>query len=162
MYVVMSEDGEMVVHRDQATIGRVREEITREGEKTPNTVYLDPESRMAGWVNDVSLITPALFGRNVVGSCVLVTMAAGQMAYAGPLVITGYNPRSTSGAPLDLTVGQVEILTNIHTAVRSVLAGEPPTSPNMPPGWAAAIVQFAEFVRDGGPPRMTSTGVSGR
>lgn len=115
-----------------------------------NRVGLYPQWRMAGFVNDCGLLAPEKYPRNVVGSVLLCTFGAGQQPYAGPVVITGWNPSATARG--DLEIGslhdlQVQELTNCLTDVRRVLGLETgPLSGRFGPRWAGEARRFAQDI----------------
>lgn len=114
------------------------------GPEGANRVRLDADYGAAGWVNDVGLLFPERYPRNVVGSIALVCMGATAQPYAGPVVITGWHP-------VDEVVGLSELfrryLPGLVRDIQLAVAGEQAETPGVPPTWCAAVADMAEQIR---------------
>ncbi|MFF3847982.1 hypothetical protein [Streptomyces sp. NPDC002328] len=144
--------------------------ITADGELSHHDGPLDwaaligPESKarvnlpglaVAGWVNDVGLIYPKRYPRNVVGSCVLAALGAPIQPYAGRVVVTGWNPDNTWRGLLEIESlpEPVTTLDTVHGDVLKALAGQTPRQ--MSPSWAEQIREIADHVRTAPTPGIT-------
>jgi hypothetical protein len=114
-----------------------------------------PGLAVAGWVNDIGLLYPERYPRNITGSCVLATLGANIQPYAGPVVFTGWNPANTARGLLEIqSLPQpVEHLDFAHGAVLKALAGQTPRE--LSPSWAEQIREIAEHVRTAPTPGIT-------
>lgn len=106
-----------------------------------------PRLSVAGWVNDVGLLFPKRYPRNVVGSCVLAALGAKEQPYAGPVVFTGWNPDNTARGLIEICdlPKPVTILDTVHGAVLKALDGQTPR--DFSPSWAEQIREIADHVR---------------
>ncbi len=152
-FVTIQADGELVVDERPATLELVGG-IVDPDDVGYATIWLGRQYGTAGWTNDGALIATNPDGspthpRNPVAACVLVTMRAPQQAYAGDIVLTGYNYGDDGGQPLDLPHNTLEAIRDIHGAVRRVLAGEPPRVPWASPSWPREMRTFADAVTAG-------------
>ncbi|MFJ2719434.1 hypothetical protein [Streptomyces sp. NPDC087437] len=138
--------------------------ITVDGELTQHDGHLDwdqvigiegkarvflPGLAVAGWVNDIGLLDPKNYPRNVVGSCVLATLGARVQPYAGPVVFTGWDPLTEIG-PLP----NPEFLDTVQGDVVKALAGQTPRE--LSPSWAQQMREIAEHVRTAPTPGLTA------
>ncbi|MEU3899800.1 hypothetical protein [Streptomyces sp. NPDC045251] len=140
-YALIAPDGELTHHDgypDWDTVvgpeGKVRVRV--------------PGAAVAGWVNDVGLLDPQRYPRNVVGSCVLATLGAIVQPYAGPIVFTGWHPHTEIG-PLP----EPEFLDTVHGDVVKALAGQTPR--DLSPSWAEAMREIADHARTASTPGLT-------
>ncbi|MEV5450011.1 hypothetical protein [Streptomyces sp. NPDC052535] len=140
-YAVIAADGELTHHEGHPDWDTV---IGPEGKAR---VYL-PGAAVAGWVNDIGLLDPKHYPRNVVGSCVLATLGARVQPYAGPVVFTGWHPFTEIGPLPD--PGFLDI---VHGDVLKALAGQTPRA--MSPSWAQHMREIAEHARTGPVPGIT-------
>ncbi|MEV7684519.1 hypothetical protein [Streptomyces bungoensis] len=110
-------------------------------------VRLRSDIAVSGWVNDVDLLFPERYPRNVVGSCVLAALGASVQPYAGPVVFTGWNPENTARGLLELCAlpQPVTVLDTVHGAVLKALEGLCPR--DFSPSWAESMREVAEHVR---------------
>jgi hypothetical protein len=119
------------------------------------TAFGPVESRVAAYVNDCGLIIPH-YDRNVVGACVILALGAPWQPYAGPVVLTGWEPDSEDTEIRALTDEQTAAVARIHADVRAVLDGADPT--DRLPRLCQAIRQAAVMVRSGEvPPALLLT-----
>ncbi|MGW6292430.1 hypothetical protein [Streptomyces sp. NPDC055058] len=138
-WAVISPEGELTQHDgplDWTTVvgpeGRAR-------------VYL-PGAAVAGWVNDIGLLDPKRYPRNVVGSCVLAALRARVQPYAGPVVFTGWNPGNTARDLLEIEpLPEPEFLDTVHGDVVKALNGQTPRA--MSPSWAEQMREIADHAR---------------
>ena len=148
-YIVIAPDGE-VARRD----GNLdfRAELGPEGHAR---VPLHPSSLSAGWVNDCGLLFPEKYPRNIVGSCVLISLGARPQPYAGQVVITGWRAENTLLGLIEICPLRIDpaILLAVHDDVRRALAGEP--VPSSPPGWEQDVRAHAEQLRTCPTPGIT-------
>ncbi|MFJ4735215.1 hypothetical protein ACIP6V_23575 [Streptomyces sp. NPDC088770] len=140
-WAVISADGELTQHDGHLDWDRV---IGIEGKAR---VVL-PGVAVAGWVNDIGLLDPKNYPRNVVGSCVLATLGARVQPYAGPVAFTGWNPRTEIGPLPD-----PEFLDTVHGDVVKALAGQTPRE--LSPSWAEQMREIADHVRTAPTPGFT-------
>lgn len=154
-YTVIAPDGELA-HRDNeidwdAVVGH-------EGKAR---VQLDPGLLSAGWVNDVGLLFPETYPRNVVGSCLLVAMGAAPQPYAGPVVITGWDWDGIPSEICSLAI-PADAMTGLHRRLRTALAGDAAPEDEYEQEWAQAMRDFAEHVRTAPNPGITFTPITTR
>lgn len=114
-----------------------------------------PGLALAGWVNDVGLVLPNRYPRNIVGSCVLATLGAAVQPYAGTIVLTGWNPANTPLGLLEIEslpkpTGHLDVL---HGSVLKALNGLTPRG--FSPSWAEQIREIAEHARTAPNPGIT-------
>src|SRR3546814_2113924 len=82
-----------------------------------------PGLAVAGWANDVGLLFPKKYPRNVTGSCVLAALGSRVQPYAGPIVFTGWNPGNTPLGLLEIEpLPNSEHLDLVHGDVLKALA----------------------------------------
>ncbi|MFD1656934.1 hypothetical protein ACFSL4_01465 [Streptomyces caeni] len=114
-----------------------------------------PGLAVAAWVNDVGLLYPKRYPRNIVGSCVLATLGAAVQPYAGPVVFTGWNPANTPLGLLEIeSLPQpIEHLDTVHGAVLKALDGQTPR--DFTPSWAETMREIAEHARTAPTPGIT-------
>jgi hypothetical protein len=148
-HALISTDGDLT-HHDTAVDWR-----TILGPEGRARVPLAERAAAAGWVNDVGLLYPARYPRNVVGSVVLVALGATIQPYAGPVLFTGWNPGNTALGLLELgdLPRPVEFLDVVHGDVLKALAGQTPRE--MSPSWGEQMREIAEHVRTAPTPGIT-------
>lgn len=152
-YMVISEDGVLFTKGDPVDIEVVTREVGPEGW---NYVHLDDRLGMMAWVNDLS---HARYRRNVAGSVMLAMLGAGQMPYAGAVVLTAYDRDCESGLPRDLDVDQVVLLQRIAQDTMLCLAGGNPEG--APDGHPERVRDYAAAVEAATVPVMTVNAVGG-
>ncbi|EST24493.1 hypothetical protein [Streptomyces roseochromogenus] len=110
---------------------------------------------VTGWVNDVGLLLPERYPRNVIGSCVLASLGAAVQPYAGTIVLTGWNPDNTPRGLLEIEPlpQPVHHLDTVHGDVLKALAGQTPRE--LSPSWAESMREVAEHVRTAPAPSLT-------
>ncbi|WP_406168984.1 hypothetical protein [Streptomyces sp. NBC_00996] len=148
-YAVIAPDGELTHHDGDLLWDDV---IGPEGKAR---VRLDERLAVAGWANDVGLLNPKRYPRNVVGSCVLAALGANVQPYAGPVVFTGWNPDNTALGLLEIDAlpQPVTTLDTVHGDVLKALAGQTPRE--LSPSWAEQMREIAEHVRTAPTPGIT-------
>lgn len=122
------------------------------GPEGRDRVRVHPDWPVSGWVNDCGLLMPDRYPRNVVGGVLLGTLGGPQQPYAGPVVITEWDPTATSrGEPEIRTLhdSQVELLTHLVSDIRKTLGVEPGMPTCTHAGWRRDVKLFAEFVATG-------------
>ncbi|WP_433233884.1 hypothetical protein [Actinomadura nitritigenes] len=134
-YALITTDGGLSVRS-----GDWRAEIGPEGS---NQVRLHPARRASGWVNDVGLLFPECYPRNVVGTIALICMGAAPQPYAGPVVITGWDRATEVG---DLPADARNYLPLLVRDISLVLEGDPPETPFASGDWAAAVADIAAAI----------------
>lgn len=139
-YAIVAADGELTHHDGELDWRKV---IGPEGKVRVNL----PGLAVAGWVNDVGLVSPDRYPRNVVGSCVLAALGAPIQPYAGPVVVTGWNPDNTWRGLIEICSlpEPVTTLDTVHGDVLKALAGQTPRE--LSPSWAEQIREIADHVR---------------
>jgi len=160
-YLVVDEDGQLW-QRSAASYDVALRDVGPEGwdrVRLHNTAALcGPGRDVAAFLNDCGLVLPARYGRNVVGTCLLTSLGAGVQPYAGPIVLTGWNPLPDGDAEVEgLTEQQVGVIRRVHGEIRVVL-GLAPGTPNPSPAhqrWRAAMRETAEIARTGPTPGVT-------
>ncbi|MHC3474632.1 hypothetical protein ACYF6T_38885 [Streptomyces sp. 7R007] len=147
-YAVITPAGELAHHDSQLHWDTV---IGPEGKAR---IHL-PRLTVAGWANDVSLLYPKRYPRNVVGSCVLAALGANVQPYAGPIVFTGWNPDNTARGLLEIEPlpQPVETLDTVHGDVLKALAGQTPRA--LSESWAEQMREIADHVRTAPTPGVT-------
>jgi hypothetical protein len=112
------------------------------GEEGPAQVRLRPDFAARGWVNDMGHRRPEQYPRNVFGSCVLATLGAAPLPYAGPVLITGWDPVD------EITDVDAVRIENAIDTVRIALAIDPdPTGVIHDTTWARGLRAHADAVR---------------
>ncbi|WP_426568164.1 hypothetical protein [Streptomyces canus] len=139
-YAIISPDGDLSRHDGELDW---RTAIGPEGKAR---VHL-PDLAITGWVNDVGLLYPKRYPRNIVGSCLLAALGARPQPYAGPVVLTGWNPGNTALGLLEIEPlpQPVEHLDFVHGAVQKALTGQTPR--DFSPSWAESMREIAEHAR---------------
>ncbi|GAB2714817.1 hypothetical protein [Streptomyces bullii] len=147
-YAVIAPDGELTHHDGEPDWD------TLLGPKGKARVHL-PGLAVTGWVNDVGLLYPERYPRNITGSCVLAAFGAPIQPYAGPVVFTGWNPDNTPLGLLELcSLPQpVTVLDTVHGDVLKALAGQTPRE--LSPSWAEQMREIAEHARTAPSPGIT-------
>jgi len=144
-YVVIADDGELHVKDGYWTDIEVL--FRPEGWAGVRLHQATPMQGFRGVVNDVGLLMPEKFPRNIVGSLVLIALQAGQQPYAGPVVITGFQePPNDDPDYTGLDDEQADLVTVLHADVKHALAGEQPTRPEDWEDFGGWLV-WATFVR---------------
>ncbi|WAZ20241.1 hypothetical protein STRCI_001342 [Streptomyces cinnabarinus] len=147
-YAVISTDGTLTHHEGDLDWDAL---VGPEGK-----VRVDlPGLSVAGWVNDVGLLYPKRYPRNIIGSCVLAALRARVQPYAGPVVFTGWNPANTALGLIEIeSLPQpVEVLDTVHGDVLKALAGQTPRA--MSPSWAEQMREIADHARTAPTPGIT-------
>ncbi|MFI5973599.1 hypothetical protein [Streptomyces sp. NPDC051452] len=147
-YALITSDGELTDHDDQPDWDAL---VGTEGKAR---VHL-PRLAVTGWVSDDGLRFPDQYPRNVVGSCVLITLGARLQPYAGPIVLTGWDPTCTArGLPEICSMPRpTDFLDTVHGAVLKAINGQTPR--DFSPSWAEQTREVAEHVRTAPSPRLT-------
>ncbi|MCX3059608.1 hypothetical protein [Streptomyces beihaiensis] len=147
-YAIVSADGELTHHDGNVDWNEV---IGPEGKVRVSL----PGLAVTGWVNDVGLLRPRRYPRNIVGSCVVAALGANVQPYAGPVVFTGWNPANTPRGLLEIeSLPQpVETLDTVHGDVLKALAGQTPRDMSL--SWAEQIREIAEHARTAPTPGIT-------
>lgn len=115
-----------------------------------------PGAAATGWANDIGLLDPARYPRNVIGSCVLIALGAVVQPYAGPIVFTGWHPvREIRPLPQP-----VDFLDTVHGDVLKALSGQTPR--HLSPSWAEQMREVADHVRTAPTPGITFRPVRAR
>lgn len=146
-YAVIAVDGALTHHDGHPDWGTV---IGPEGKVRVRL----PGASVAGWVNDIGLLDPTRYPRNVVGSCVLATLGAAVQPYAGPVVLTGWNPGNTARGLIEIEpLPEPEFLDTVHGDVLKALAGQTPR--DLSPSWAESMREIADHARTAPVPGIT-------
>lgn len=147
-YAIIATDGELSHHDGALDWDSV---IGPEGKAR---IHL-PGLAVAGWANDVGLLYPKRYPRNAVGSCVLAALGARVQPYAGPIVLTGWNPANTPLGLLEIEPlpQPVETLDMVHGDVLKALAGQTPRQ--MSPSWGEQMREIADHSRTAPAPGIT-------
>ena len=106
---------------------------------------------LRGFVSETGF--PDGLARNVVGSLLLMALGAPAQPYAGPVVITGWDPRGEDGKPKIGDVPVMPYLSRLHQCVTHTLAGDD-TCPNCTDGWRAGVLDTANMVRTAPTPQI--------
>ncbi|MEV2277768.1 hypothetical protein AB0I72_19490 [Nocardiopsis sp. NPDC049922] len=113
------------------------------GPESADRVTLGATWSAAAWVNDRGRQLPETYPRNVFGSCLLAAMGAPRHPYAGPILITGWDPVDEI---VDLIA--VDRVENAIDTLRYALGIDPdPDGVIHGSKWAKAMRQYAEKVR---------------
>ncbi|MGW0993473.1 hypothetical protein ACWD5V_09215 [Streptomyces sp. NPDC002523] len=147
-YAVIAADGELTHHDDEPDWGLLL------GPEVKARVQL-PGLAVTGWANDIGLLYPDRYPRNIVGSCVLAALGASIQPYAGAVVFTGWNPDNTPLGLLEICSlpKPVTALDTVHGDVLKALAGQTPR--DFSPSWAESMREIADHVRTGPTPSLT-------
>jgi hypothetical protein len=116
-------------------------------------VYLDRGRGIIGWVNDIGLLSPEKYPRNITGSILLALLGGPQQPYAGRVVLTGYRYGDQSGYPEPLDEEQVAMVQGLFRPVALALCGETPGEWDLV--MAEKVRGYAELVRTDDSPVMT-------
>jgi hypothetical protein len=123
------------------------------GEEGPARVRLRRDFAAAAWVNDMGHLRPETYPRNVFGSCVLATLGAAPVPYAGPVLITGWDPVD------EIVDVDAERMEHVIDTVRLALAIDPdPTGVVHDSPWAKRLRKHADKVRVAPAPTMRVIG----
>lgn len=150
-YVLIDNDGEL--HVKNGSYDEIRELFQPEGSSGVR-LPSDSTGGFRGLVNDVSMLDPERFPRNIVGSLTLISLYASHQPYAGPIVITGFvTPVYSDPEHVSLDDDQVRLIRSIHADIRAALAGEGPPNPSEYTkatweAYRATVVLMAEQLRD--------------
>jgi len=157
-YLVVDPDGQLR-QRTAPRYDVALREVGPEGwARVPMHAAAGPENvHVAGFVNDCGFLFPDRYLRNVVGTCLLVSVGGNVQPYAGPVVLTGWDPEPYSADPevRSLSEDQVAALRRTHRDIRIVLGldtGEP--SGHAVPHWRAAITKVAALAQDAPEPAI--------
>lgn len=154
-YLVCDTDGQL---HDRTVDGYYRTvltgEVGPEGFESVRVRHGMHAGWMAGVVNEIGLLDPDRYPRNVIGSCLLVALGASAQPYAGPVVITGWDDHADSEF-CDLTDELAVAVTQVHRDIRIVLGLESgPTSDHALPRWQVNIAEFAGWVESSPTPEV--------
>lgn len=138
-YLVYTEDGGVVTHTRPATMDHIRADL---GDYA-DLVECGRGTGIAGWVPGNGLNEPHRYRLNHIAGVVAATLGAvNGRQYAGPMAVTGYDPRG-EGRILELTERQILHLGNLHAHVLRALDGNDfPT-----PEWAQSVRVYVASVR---------------
>lgn len=119
-YVLIDNDGDL--HVKDGTYQQARAEVGPPGWDCVRLPSNEGHPDWAAFVNDDGhrLGLP----RNIVGGLVLTGMGAAIMPYAGPVVLTGWNPHGMPNEVCGLDDLQADVIREIHDDARRALAGE--------------------------------------
>ncbi|WP_304452840.1 hypothetical protein [Nocardiopsis sp. YSL2] len=144
-YIVIAADGTLTAHDRDLDL---RSEVGPEG---PARVRLATSVLAAGWTNDDGHAQG--YPRNTVGSCVLLALGAVGLPYAGPVVLTGWDPireiRSLTDRGL-IERTHRDVLVALGKAERP--DGPPPTPRTL--AWESDVREYAGWVKDAPAPTM--------
>lgn len=120
-YAVIDTAGKLAIRdRDGWWLELINDEVGPEGHaRVPTGIH-----HISGWVNDCGLLAPERYPRNVVGSIALQLIGAGPQPYAGPVVLTGWDPGATAYGDIEvrsLTRATAEMVTALVADIRSAL-----------------------------------------
>lgn len=100
MYAVIDTDGALTVHPAPADSEAIRAAVGG----WFDLVRLKGNGNLFAFVNDTGHVTDPPLPRNPIGSAVLVLLGGTSMAYAGPVVITGWDEHGEPTEVTDLSV----------------------------------------------------------
>lgn len=155
-YLLVDQDGDL--HELHAR--DYRSALAQVGPEGWARVRLHPAGVLAGFVNDCGLLFPDRYRRNVVGSCLLVSLGASPMPYAGPVVLTNWddNPWGDDVEVQSIDDDQqVKNLQTMHHDIRCLLGLEgldEPLSDLAKPNWQNAMRKFVAWLADAPTPQM--------
>lgn len=159
-YALIGQDGALQI--SEGTWAAAAAQLGPEGW---SSVRLDQATPALGWrgaVNDIGLLQPEKYPRNVIGSLMLIALGGNVQPYAGPVLITGFvTPPYASPDVTGLDDTQAELLGVLHSDVRRALdQAATPERPDIWKGdhwsaWAAEQRRLAEHVRTCPMPRIT-------
>jgi hypothetical protein len=157
-YVVIDADGTAHTRDTAPTLAALTTEVGPEGWAR---VRLSADLALAGFVNDCGLLFPEKYPRNVAGSVLLYVLGAGKQPYAGPVVITGWQPDPCDIELRPLTPEQLQFVTGMHADILRGLDGHEPEHPAIAgmPSWADGIRILGDHVRTAPTPHITFTTV---
>jgi hypothetical protein len=143
-YLLINTDGDL---SDRAATGNPLTIVDREvGEPGHAPVRLPSWAELGAYVNDCGhVLTPPL-PINVPGSCLLASLGAPPLPYAGPVVITGWDDCTAGIEIVSLGEAQVAYLANRYRNVLAAVRGENPAD-GVDPGWHQSIAAYANMVR---------------
>jgi hypothetical protein len=143
MFVVITVAGALTLVEGDAGRDEVNAEV---GDPGMAMVALRAAPWMYGFVNDCGLICDPPMKRNPVGACVLASFGASPGIYAGPVVITGWDPSYDAETEIcDLSPWSLAALVKVHRSVGVALGGVEVSE--LGAGWDAATRGYAERVR---------------
>ncbi|WP_431976142.1 hypothetical protein [Micromonospora haikouensis] len=144
-WLVVGVDGTLTHHTTTPTSSMVREAV---GDGTDRVGL---PLGLAGWVDGDG--HPKRLSINVVGSVLLMALGAGHMPYAGPVVITGWDP---DREVVPLPSGADIYVRAVHHRVQAALAGAVDDD-----GFADAVRETAEELRRAQRPTLTVVTLGG-
>lgn len=121
-YALIGNDGEL--HVKDGSYQEARAEVGPEGWAQVRLARTHGYAAWSGWVNDVGHQLPDRCPRNIIGGLVLTGMGAATKPYAGPVVLTGWNPHGMPNEVCGLDDLQADVIREIHDDARRALAGE--------------------------------------
>jgi len=153
-YAVITPSGELAHHGDRFGTEDVDWDAVI-GVEGKARVSLRSDLAATGWVNDVGLLDPSRYPRNIVGSCLLAAFGAAVQPYAGPVVVTGWNPEWTKVGLSEICnlPEPVTFLDTVHGDILKALAGQTPR--DLSPSWAESMREIADHVRTAPTPGLT-------
>lgn len=138
MYVVLHPDGTLTEHPDPATSAAVRDAV--------GPFDLFPiQAHLYGYVNDDGLRHQDRYALNITGGAVVAALGAYPHVFAGPIVVTAWNPSGSGPEIRDLTYQQAAMVRRTHAAVTQVLSGG---TVEAPAKWRDAVRLYADTVRN--------------
>lgn len=146
-YVVISEQGTLY-RRDKMPTGKLIEaEVGPEGWAD---VRLARAQSARAFVNDCGHLLPEKYHRNHVGAVLIMYLGAAPTPYAGPVVITGWDPRPSQSSelrPLDRL--QLATIEDLHARITQVLetqgGQQEPTGDISEQEWLASAARAGTF-----------------
>lgn len=169
--VISDEEGyPLEIMREKPTGRLVDDELRNRGK---NHVRLDGQLGVMGWVSDTGLVSPDVFKRNVVASCLVQALGGQPQPLAGPLVITGYEyPKPGEeewGYPEPMSEPQLRVVAGIYVNVLIALALPVPVTLEKyrveqlrDLQWEEQVRKDAAVFRDAEAPGLTIGGVAGQ
>ena len=144
-FIVIDNNGALHVRDTAPTSAAITREVGEPGWDMVRTA-----GRTCGFVNDSGHLVG--MPRNLVGSCLLASIGAHPMPYAGPVVITGWDPHDEL---VPLEPEQVAGQQRIHADIRIVLGLDQGTPSGLAAErWQRAMGKVAELVRDAPTPTV--------
>lgn len=155
-HIVIAEDGALTVETSNP--------LAPYKEHGWNFVYTREHPCLRGFVSDRGFELAINYGRNPVGSVLLMCLGAGVQPYAGPVTITGWHAVKEVTALGD---GGLDYVTHLHDNVIAALTDQPLVWPDLhsdaehADAWVGAVREIAAFAADSVFPKMRLVPMSG-
>ena len=154
-YALIDEDGHLTLN----TTSHYTKALDCVGPEGWNTIRLT--ATLAAFVNDCGLILTDRYRRNPIGGTLLIALGAQTIPYAGPIVITGWDPHATSRDDVEVIGlnGMQEF--TISTLRRAIVDAQYPSGRDRLPAEQSAALDYLRQIITGSPVPPVTFGAVG-